>query len=73
MHTSFEDLRTDKQSWLPPGGGPDDVLMHNGKEWVWHRPRSYREAGYRRSVMLTLIIGIGLGVPLAVALVFILT
>ena len=62
MHTSFEDIREGSIGRIGPDG---DV--------VWERPRTRHEAGYRRSLAITLLVGIGLGVPLAIALVFILT
>ena len=73
MHTSFEDisLKNNHEGFRAEDG--NILRMDENGNWIWERPRTRHEAGYRRSLAVTLLAGIGLGVPLAIALVFILT
>ena len=61
MHTSFEDIREGSIGRIGPDG---DI--------VWERPRTRHEAGYPR-ILAAFALGAGVAVPLAIALVFILT
>lgn len=63
MHTSFEDLR------LKEG----NIGRIVDGELIWERPRTRREVGYKSSLWWTLGLGIFVGIPLTIALVFILT